>query len=126
MPEVSVRNWARELAACPHCGRTVLFDAAGACPSCRVAGAAPVTAEDTARIEADVRNQVAREAAQRDRGDDRQVLDGILVGAVFGILGLIYAAWARRSAAFRRGLAVGLLVHLALVILRLVVVNVAP
>lgn len=58
-------SYARKLTACPHCGVTVCFDAAGVCPSCHVPGDAPVTDADRARIER-VRSGSARPSREPD------------------------------------------------------------
>lgn len=61
-----MNSWSRSVARCPHCGLTTFFDAEGVCPACRIAGDAPVTDEDTARIAREV-NAAERRRIEGDR-----------------------------------------------------------
>lgn len=110
------QSWARKMTACPHCGRTVLFDGEGRCPECRVAGDAPVTAEDEARIAEVARRAAEPQGARGGPPDDGSPddLTGFFVGAIFGLLGVAYVRLNPHSDRYRRVVQYGFLASLLL------------
>lgn len=100
-------QWERALANCPHCGRLVLFDSAGVCPSCKIRGDAAVTDEDRHRIEAD-REGLLRVRTAPPRSGEGGFGTGVFVGLVLGLWGFLGARWLSQNAEMKRGAAYGL------------------
>lgn len=116
MESTQRRSWAREVAACPHCSRTVMFDGEGRCPACGIAGDAPVTAEDEARIAEVARRNAEPRGKRGGPPDDGSPDDwtGFAVGAIFGLIGVAYVYLNPHSDRYRRIVRKGFIGHLVL------------
>ncbi len=92
-----------------------MFDNEGACPSCRVPGAAPVTPADEARIVADHEAQAHRKPGRSTSTGGFG--HGFGIAFVTGIPGYLYGrANTKDDPEGRRGAEWGVLVHMLLLL----------